>query len=119
VLCAATFAALLMTTCGSSGSPTSPTAPGSGSTTLTYVKDIQPILSADCVKCHSATDADAGVDLSTYASVMRVASAGDQRSALIRVTQPGGSMYRYLTGNATGKAGIIYDWVLTSHAAQQ
>jgi len=106
----------------SSASTTSPTAitvAGTGSTTVTYVKDVQPILSSDCVTCHGGSRTENGVNLSTYAGVLSVVSIGSTSSRLIQVTQPGGLMYSMLTGDRTSKARTIYDWIMTSNAAQQ
>jgi hypothetical protein len=107
-------------------SPTAPTASStsssgttSGSTTLTYVKDVQPILASDCVRCHGPSRRDAGVDLSTYANVMQTVVAGNANSLLVLVTQPGGLMYGQFSGSQSTKATTIRDWVVSSHAAQQ
>jgi hypothetical protein len=118
---------LLATACGGSPSvmsPTSssgnpPTVTGTGSTTITYVKDIQPILAGDCVACHGPAIQQLGVNLRTYDGVLKVVTVGNSNSLLIQVTQPGGLMNGMLTGNRTQKIGTIYDWVMTSNAAQQ
>jgi hypothetical protein len=108
---------------GCAGStPTSPSATaitvtGSGATTYTYAT-VQPILASDCITCHGPSQKQAGVDLSTYAGVSRVVTAGSDQSALVRVTQPGGAMFSNFSGNRNDKAGIIYDWVVNSRAAQ-
>lgn len=106
-----------------SQSPTSPsnttiTVTGAGIATYTYAGQVQPILSADCVTCHGPSRRESGVDLSTYAGVLKVLTVGSDASTLVRVTQPGGLMYGNLSGNRTQKAGIIYDWVVNSKAAQ-
>jgi hypothetical protein len=120
--CSAYLIALTGIACGAS-SPTAPsttpiTATGTGATTLTYTTDVQPILSADCVRCHGASQQSGGYNLSTYAGVLRALTAGSDSSSLVRVTQPGGLMYSNLSGNRTTKAGVIYDWVVNSKAAQ-
>lgn len=101
--------------------PTSPTPAititGTGATTYTYAT-VQPIFASDCVTCHGPSQKQAGVDLSSYAGVSRAVTAGSDQSTLVRVTQPGGLMYGNLSGNRTDKAGIIYDWVVNSRAAQ-
>ena len=107
---------------GGSSSTTSPTAvtvTGTGSTTVTYVKDVQPILASDCVSCHGGSRPEGGVTLTTYAGVLGVVAIGSASSKLIQVTQPGGLMYSMLTGDRTTKAQTIYDWIMTSSAAQQ
>jgi hypothetical protein len=120
--CAVYLVALTGIACGSS-SPSAPsstpvTVTGTGATTLTYTTDVQPILSADCVRCHGASQQSGGYNLSTYAGVLRALTAGSDSSSLVRVTQPGGLMYSNLSGNRTTKAGVIYDWVVNSKAAQ-
>ena len=91
----------------------------SGSTTLTYVKDVQPILASDCVRCHGPSRHDAGIDLSTYANVMKTVAAGNANSLLVVVTKSGGLMYSEFSGSKSTKATTILDWVVSSHAAQQ
>ncbi len=86
---------------------------------MTYVKDVQPILASDCVPCHGGSRTENGINLSTYAGVLSVVSIGSTSSRLIQVTQPGGLMYSMLTGDRTAKARTIYDWIMTSNAAQQ
>jgi hypothetical protein len=110
-----------------SSTPTTPSqSPGtsgsgnaSGPTTLTFVKDVQPILNSDCVRCHGGSRRDAGVDLSTYANVMRYVTAGNANSLLIQVTRSGGLMYGQFSGNRTQKSTTIHDWIVSSNAAQQ
>jgi len=120
--CAVYLIALTGIACGAN-SPTSPsatpiTATGTGATTLTYTTDVQVILSADCVRCHGSSQQSGGYNLSTYAGVLRALTAGSDLSPLVRVTQPGGLMYSNLSGNRTSKAGVIFDWVVNSKAAQ-
>jgi len=122
IVLAAVAAAASACAGGSSSSTTAPTAvtvAGTGSTTVTYVRDVQPILASDCVSCHGGSRPEAGVNLSTYAGVLSVVSIGSASSKLIQVTQPGGLMYSMLTGDRTTKARTIYDWIMTSNAAQQ
>ncbi len=121
---------MLTLACGGGGSPvapdtsssttssTTPTAPTS-STSLTYVKDIAPILNSDCLGCHSSFRRTAGVDLSSYAGVMQVVTPGSANSILILVTQPGGLMYPAFSGNASQKASTIRTWIVSNNAAQQ
>jgi hypothetical protein len=114
--------AALVSACGGS-SPTSPssisvTVTGTGVTSYTYTADIAPILNSDCVTCHSASRHDGGVNLATYAGVMQVVTPGSDQSLLVRVVQPAGPMYGNLSGNRNQKVQIIYDWVVSSRAAQ-
>jgi len=113
---------LLLASCGG-GSPTSPsstavTNTGTGVTTYTYTTNVRPILTSDCTSCHNPTQHESGYDFTTYAGVLRAVIPGSDASVLVRVTQPGGSMYSNLSGDRSSKAGIIYDWVVRSSAAQ-
>lgn len=117
-----------ITACNYGVSTTPPTSPSTATaasssdpqtSTLTYVHDIQPILASDCVQCHGPSRRDAGVDLSTYANVMRFVAPGNTRSILVQVTQPGGLMYGLWRGSASQKATLVYDWVVYSNAAEQ
>lgn len=113
-------ATLVLSGCGQgspSGPSVTPTATGTGATTYTYAT-VQPILATDCVACHGPTQRQAGVDLSSFAGVSRVVTPGSDQSVLVLVTQPGGLMYGQLSGDRTTKAGVIYDWVVNSKAAQ-
>ena len=111
--------------CGSS-SPTSPSSldsvsisvTGTGVSTYTYTANIAPILTTDCVSCHNATNKQSGVNLSTYAGVMAVVTAGSANSILVKAVQPAGPMYTNLSGSRTTKVQTIYDWVVNSKAAQ-
>ena len=103
-------------------SSTSSSGTGSGTATpsaLTYVKDVQPILSGACVRCHGPSRRDAGIDVSTYANVMRLVAPGNANSLLIAVTRQGGLMYSQLGSNASQKASTIRDWIVTANAVQQ
>ena len=124
-LALAVFVAAFSAACGG-GSPTSPSstqtyAPAQDpatATTLTYTKDVQPILSADCTSCHNSSRRDGGYDLSTYSGVMRAVSAGSTQSVLVRATQPGGVMYVHFRGSASTKADTVRRWVVEFAAAQ-
>jgi hypothetical protein len=108
---------------GGSGSSASPAAPSSASNTpstttspstggpYAYVQDVKPIMSGDCTRCHAGSRPSAGLDLSTYAGVMRVVSAGNTNSTLVQVTRSGGLMYSYLSGDRAGKSDILRQWV--------
>jgi len=102
--------------------PTTPPDPGTPTTPapagLTYTKDIQPIMSADCVRCHGPSRRDAGYGMSSYAGVMRAVTAGSASSMLVRVTQSNGIMYSQLSGSRATKATTIRDWVVTWKAQQ-
>ena len=94
------------------------TVTGTGVTTYTYTKDIAPIMASDCVPCHGNTVRQSGYNFSSVAGVLAAVTAGSENSVLVKVVQPAGPMYTALTGDRTGKVRIIYDWVVSSKAAQ-
>ena len=127
-------AVLALAACDYNVGPTAPTTDTSAGTTppvtttpsptptpstITYVKDVQPVLSADCVRCHGPSRRESGVDLSTYSNVMRTVSPGNANSLLILVTRQGGRMYNELSGSRSQKSTLIRDWIVTYNAAQQ
>lgn len=87
-------------------------------TTYTYTANIQPILASDCVSCHGPTQQQDGFTFSSYTGVLRALTPGSADSLIIHVTQPGGLMYGNLSGDRNAKAGILYDWIVNSGAAQ-
>jgi hypothetical protein len=105
------------TSTASSSTTSTATTSGSGST-LTYTADIQPILASDCVSCHGPATRAAGIDLSTYAGVMRTVTPGSANSLLILVTRSGGLMYSQFRGNRPQKAATISDWIIKANAAK-
>jgi hypothetical protein len=122
---AAALAAALAPGCGG-GSPTSAdsaTTPGpaqdpGSATSLTFTADVQPLLNNDCVPCHGGSRTENGYDFTSYAGVMRAVTAGSASSLLVRVSQPGGSMYANWRGSATAKAETVRRWVVAFKAAQ-
>ena len=114
--------AVMVSACGGT-SPTSPSSisisiTGTGVTSYTYTADVASILNSDCVACHNSSQHESGVNLTTYAGVMQVVTPGSDQSPLVRVVQPSGPMYGNLSGNRNQKVQIIYDWVVSSRAAQ-
>ena len=79
-------------------------------TSVAYTQDILPILENDCVRCHS--------QFGTYSGVMAYVVTGSASSRLVRATQSGGSMNRYLSGDKAGKAELIRRWVVENAAAE-
>lgn len=118
--------AVLVTAIACGGSPTSPnstanvaiTLVGSGVTTYTYTKDIQPLLASDCFSCHGPSLKEGGFNFSTYAGVLAALTPGSENSKLVKAVQPTGPMFLNLSGNRTLKSQMIYDWVVNSKAAQ-
>lgn len=118
------FATAVTVGCG--GSPTaadSSTTPAPAqnpatATSLTFAADVQPLLNNDCVPCHGGGRTDGGVNLTTYAGVMRTVTAGSAGSLLVTVSRPGGIMYSNWRGSAADKAETIRRWVVDFKAAQ-
>lgn len=94
--------------------PTTPTASGP----LAYTPDMKPIFDGDCVPCHSNFAASGGYSMSTYAQVMRGVTPGSASSPLVATTQPGGSMYRFFSGDRAARAAMVRSWVVDSKAAE-
>lgn len=110
--------------CG--GSPTAadnvmtpgPAQDPAAATSLTFSTDVQPLLNSDCVPCHGGSSTNAGVNLSSYAGVMRTVAPGNASSLLVRVSQPGGLMYSQWRGSASAKAETVRRWVVDFNATQ-
>ena len=118
------LAPLVAAGCGGS-SPTSPSpttttsgASNTGVTTYTYTTDVRPILTADCTRCHNASQHEAGYDFTSYAGVLRAVTPGNAQSILVQATSSRGVMYPELSGDRAAKSQVIHDWVVTSNAAQ-
>jgi hypothetical protein len=107
---------------GAGGTATASATVTVGTTTagLTYTRDVQPILAANCTSCHSASFAAGSVDLSSYTAVLQTLTPGSASSRLVTATQAGGSMRGFLTsgGTAAALAETIRSWVVDSLAAQ-
>ena len=87
-------------------------------TSYTYTTDVRPILTTDCVRCHNSSQHEAGYDFTSYAGVLRAVTPGNAQSILVRATSSRGVMYAELSGDRAGKSQVIYDWVVSSNAAQ-
>lgn len=87
--------------------PTSPT-----TAAVAYTPDVQPVFNSDCVPCHGARSPAARYSMTTYAGVMAAVTPGSTSSPLVLVTQPGGVMYSFLSGDRAGKSAMIRTWVL-------
>ena len=84
---------------------------------LAYAQDIKPIFDRDCLSCHSTRDARGNYSVSTYAEVMNDQRPGDASSSVVVDCSPGGSMYRYFSGDAVTKATVVFRWMVYYHAA--
>ena len=98
-------------------SPTPSASPTTG-TKLAYTPDLEPVFASDCLVCHNDRNALGRYSMSSYASVLKAVTAGSASSTLVRVTQSGGSMYRYWSGDRAAKATLTREWIVTNRAAQ-
>lgn len=104
------------TSTSSSAAPAAPTTPPppttSTSTAVAYNPDLQPVFTRDCVPCHGNRSPAARYSMTSYTGVMAAVRPGSASSALVIVTQPGGVMYSFLSGDRAGTATQIRTWVL-------
>jgi len=101
------------------GDPGFPFGPSAiGPQTLAYTQDIKPIFDRDCSSCHGGRRADGGYSVNTYADVLAGQRPGDARSSLVVDCSPGGSMYRYFSGDATTSATMVFRWMVYYNAQQ-
>jgi hypothetical protein len=56
--------------------PASPVTPSDGATTVSFSRDVLPILERRCVKCHGGEKTEEGLVLKTYADVMKGSNNG-------------------------------------------
>ena len=101
---------------GDPGSPFGPTP--IDNRPLAYVQDIKPVFDRDCFECHSARDAQGGYSVATYADVMSHQRPGNAKGSLVVDCSPGGSMYRYFTGDALTKATMVFRWIVVDNGAE-
>jgi hypothetical protein len=101
---------------GDPGFPFGPSAVGVQ--TLAYVQDIKPILDRDCASCHEAGRAQGNYSVASYPDVMADQRPGDASSSLVVDSSPGGSMYRYFSGDAVTKATVIFRWMVYYNALE-
>jgi hypothetical protein len=92
--------------------PAPPTTPPATPAAVAYNPDLQPVFNTDCVPCHGGRSPAARYSMTTYAGVMGAVRPGSTSSALIIVTQSGGVMYPFLSGDRAAKAAMIRAWVL-------
>jgi hypothetical protein len=101
------------------GDPGFPFGPSSvGAQPLAYVQDIKPIFDADCLSCHSSRDARGSYSVSTFTDVMKGQRSGNAASSVVVDCSPGGSMYRYFSGDAVTKATMVFRWMVYYNAAE-
>lgn len=122
---ASTATASVSTTTSTTASTTTttvPAAPGATTTvpvstpaptpaTVAYT-DLVPLFASDCTPCHGTHSPKARYSTASYSGVMAAVTPRSASSALVFVTQAGGSMYGFLSGDRAGKAAQIRTWVL-------
>ena len=101
---------------GDPGFPFGPSAVGVQ--TIAYVQDIKPIFDRDCASCHGVRENAGNYSVSTYASVLAGQRPGDASSSVVVDCSPGGSMYRYFSGDAVTDATMVFRWMVYYNAAQ-
>ena len=95
------------------GDPGFPFGPTSiGVQPIAYVQDIKPIFDRVCTSCHG------GYSTTTYASTFAGQRPGDASSKLVVDCSPGGSMYRYFTGDAVTETTMVFRWMVYYNAQQ-
>ena len=112
--------------CGDGPTPTSPSLivggsdpanPG-GAATIGYTQDTKLLFDASCTRCHNSRSREGGVDLSTYAAVLRTLQPGNPGSELIRQSRSGGEMFRYWRGDGAAQADIVRRWIVEFQARE-
>jgi hypothetical protein len=101
---------------GDPGFPFGPTA--IGVQPLAYVQDIKPIFDRDCASCHGGRENAGGYSVRTYAATIAGQRPGDASSKVVVDCSPGGSMYRYFSGDAVTSATAVFRWMVYYHAAE-
>jgi hypothetical protein len=101
---------------GDPGSPFGPTSVGTRP--IAYVQDIKPIFDRDCLSCHGAREARGDYSVASYADTMSGQRAGDAQSSVVVDCSPGGSMYRYFSGDAVTQATMVFRWIVVYNGAQ-
>jgi len=101
------------------GDPGFPFGPSAiGLQPLAYVQDIKPIFDVDCLSCHSSRDPRGSYSVSTFTDVMQGQRPGNAASSVVVDCSPGGSMYRYFSGDAVTKATKVFRWMVVDSAAE-
>jgi hypothetical protein len=85
---------------------------------LAYVQDVKPIFDRDCLSCHGGRESAGNYSVRTYTSTVDGQRPGDASSRLVVDCSPGGSMYRYFSGDAVTEATIVFRWMVYYNAQQ-
>jgi hypothetical protein len=101
---------------GDPGFPFGPSAVGVQP--IAYVQDIKPIFDRDCLNCHSERRTAGNYSVRSYAATIAGQRPGDASSSVVVDCSPGGSMYRYFTGDAVTEATLVFRWMVAYNAMQ-
>ena len=101
---------------GDPGFPFGPSAVGVQP--IAYVQDIKPIFDRDCLNCHGERRAAGNYSVRSYADTIAGQRAGDASSSVVVDCSPGGSMYRYFTGDAVTEATLVFRWMVVYNGMQ-
>ena len=101
---------------GDPGFPFGPSAVGVQP--IAYVQDIKPIFDRDCLNCHGERRAAGNYSVRSYADTIAGQRAGDASSSVVVDCSPGGSMYRYFTGDAVTEATLVFRWMVVYDGMQ-
>jgi len=101
---------------GDPGFPFGPTA--LGARPIAYMQDIKPIFDRDCASCHGGREAEGHYSVRTYADAVAGQRPGDASSSVVVDCSPGGSMYRYFSGDAVTEATMVFRWMVYYNALQ-
>jgi mono/diheme cytochrome c family protein len=89
-----------------------------GAQPLAYQQDVKPIFDRDCLSCHGARRAAGNYSVETYTATMAGQRPGDASSSVVVDCSPGGSMYRYFSGDAVTEATIVFRWMVYYNGQQ-
>ena len=85
---------------------------------LAYQQDVKPIFDRDCLSCHGARRAAGNYSVETYTATMAGQRPGDASSSVVVDCSPGGSMYRYFSGDAVTEATVVFRWMVYYNGQQ-
>jgi len=119
LLCAGAASCVKTQPAADTADPGFPFGPSSiGTQPIAYVQDIKPIFDRDCLSCHGPRDRASNYSVVTYADVIAGQRPGDASSSLVVDCSPGGSMYRYFSGDANTEATMVFRWMVVYNARQ-
>src|SRR5579871_6771824 len=81
--------------------------------TPTFKDDVMPLLSTACMNCHSGKKKKAGVDVSSYDTVMKIVKPNEpEKSRLIKsVTGQGAKLMPPKVGLNDSQVKLLKDWI--------